>query len=160
MATTRLMESHTEMTEVVLPNDTNSFGRALGGVILHWMDICGAISAMRFADRQCVTAAMDHVDFITPIEEGEIVSLEAYVYETGTTSLEVVVDVRAERPGEDRGRRETTTSFFTFVAIDEAGTPTAVPAVECQTDEEDEMQQRAIDRRRSRREQLVAEHLG
>lgn len=152
---TPLHQSHTEMTEVLLPNHANAFGRALGGVILRWMDICGAIAAMRFADGLCVTASMDHVDFLAPIEEGEIVSLEGYVYETGRTSLEVVVDVRAERPGAGHEDRETTTSFFTFVAIEEDGTPRPVPAVVCETDEEQTMRDRAIDRREARRQALV-----
>jgi len=66
----RLMDSYTEMTEMLLPNDTNNLGRALGGAVLHWMDICAAIASMRFAGNQCVTASMDHVDFISPIEMG------------------------------------------------------------------------------------------
>lgn len=153
----RLRDSHTEMTEVLLPNHTNEFGRALGGVILRWMDICGAIAAMRFADGLCVTAAMDHVDFITPIDQGEIVSLEGYVYETGRTSLEVVVDVRAERPGEADDRRETTTSFFTFVALDEGGTPRPVPDVACESDAERSLRDGAVQRRAQRRRALVGD---
>jgi len=66
----RLLDSYTEMTEMLLPNDTNNLGRALGGAVLHWMDICAAIASMRFAGNQCVTASMDHVDFISPIEMG------------------------------------------------------------------------------------------
>ncbi len=154
---TRLRDSYTEMTEVLLPNDTNNFGRALGGAVLHWMDICGAIAAMRFANRQCVTAAMDHVEFITPIEQGEIVVLEGYVYETGRTSLEVVVDVHAEAPEVGDDRRETTSSFFTFVAIDGEGRPTPVPDVSCESDEEHELRDDAIERRQSRREALLSE---
>jgi acyl-CoA hydrolase len=147
-----LMESYTEMTEILLPNDTNNLGRALGGVVLHWMDICGAIAAMRFSNRQCVTAAMDHVDFISPIDQGEVVAVEAYVFETGRTSLEVKVDVRAENPrtGEER---ETTTSFLTFVALDETGTPTGVPGLACPTDAQRELRTNA---REKRREQLKA----
>ena len=68
--TERLAVSHTEMTELLLPGDTNSLGRALGGTVLHWMDVCGAIAAMRFAGHQVVTASMEHVDFIAPIEIG------------------------------------------------------------------------------------------
>ncbi|WP_433624640.1 acyl-CoA thioesterase [Halomicrococcus sp. NG-SE-24] len=128
-----LMDSYTEMTELLLPNDTNNLGRALGGVVLHWMDICGAIAAMRFSNQQCVTASMDHVDFISPIDLGEVAVVEAFVFSTGRTSVDVKVNVRAEDPrtGEER---ETTTSFFTFVALDESGTPTPVPDLECPTE--------------------------
>ncbi len=150
----RLQASHTEMTEILLPNHANEFGRALGGVILQWMDICGAIASMRFADGPCVTAAMDHVDFISPIAEGEIVTLEGFVFGTGRTSLEVMVDVHAERPGVGDGRRETTTSFFTFVAIDEEGTPRVVPDLICEDDHERRKRDRAVTRRRERRTAL------
>jgi len=151
-ASVPLIESYTEMTELLLPNDTNSLGRALGGVVLHWMDICGAIAAMRFARRQCVTASMDHVDFISPIDEGEVATVEAYVYETGRTSLEVKADVRAEDPraGDER---ETTTSFFTFVALDQSGDPAPVPDVDCPTEAQAELRDVA---RKQRREQLEA----
>jgi acyl-CoA hydrolase len=121
------------------------------------MDICGAIAAMRFCNRQCVTASMDHVDFISPIDEGEVATIEAYVYETGTTSLEVKADVRAENPTADE-QRQTTTSFFTFVALDEVGSPTPVPDVACPTDTQRDLREIA---REQRREQLetVAQRL-
>lgn len=149
--TATLADSHTETTEVLLPNHVNEFDRALGGVILRWMDLCGAIAAMRFADGPCVTAAMDHVDFITPIHEGEIVTLEGYVFETGTTSLEVLVDARAERPGSAADPRATTTSFFTFVAIDEDGDPRPVPSLDAPSERELELRERAIERRTAHR---------
>jgi acyl-CoA hydrolase len=145
-----LTDSYTEMTEILLPNDTNNLGRALGGVVLHWMDICGAIAAMRFSNRQCVTAAMDHVDFISPIDQGEVATVEAYVFETGQTSVDVKVDVHAENPRTDE-HRETTTSFFTFVALDGAGTPTAVPELVTPTENQEELVKAA---RKQRREQL------
>lgn len=148
--TATLASSHTEMTEMVLPNQTNIIGRALGGTILQWMDICGAIAAMRFSTVQCVTAAMDHVEFKSPIDQGEIVKLEGYVYDTGRTSLEVVVDVQAEDPTKETEDRETTVSFFTFVGIDESGTPTPVPAVRCPTEREQRLRTAARQRRTDR----------
>jgi acyl-CoA hydrolase len=153
-ATATLEESHTEMTEFLLPNDTNNLGRALGGAVLHWMDLCGAVAAMRFASRQVVTAAMDHVDFISPIDLGEIVVLEAYVFATGTTSLDVKVDVSAENPRTDE-RRRTTSSFFTFVALDEAGQPTPVPRLTCPTDAERELRETARAARQAQLETLL-----
>lgn len=150
--TATVAESYTEMTELLLPNDTNNLGRALGGAVLHWMDICGAIAGMRFSNRQVVTASMDHVDFIAPIEMGEVVVIEGYVFNVGRTSLDVKVDVRAENPKTDE-QRQTTTSYFTFVALDDDGTPAAVPALDCPTDEEETMRANAI---AGRREQLGA----
>jgi len=132
---------------MLLPNDTNNLGRALGGTVLHWMDICGAIASMRFARRQCVTASMDHVDFISPIDLGEVAVVEGYVFNTGRTSVDVMVDVRAEDPrtGEER---DTTTSFFTFVALDDDGRPAALPDLTCPTEEEAALREAAADRRR------------
>jgi len=152
-----LAASRTEMTEMLLPNETNALGRALGGAVLHWMDICGAIASMRFAGRQCVTASMDNVDFVSPIDIGEVAVVEGYVFATGRTSVDVKVEVHAEDPkGGDR--RLTTSSFFTFVALDDSGQPTEVPDLECPTDGEQALREEAI---RERREQLqqVADRL-
>ncbi|GAB6861134.1 acyl-CoA thioesterase [Haloplanus litoreus] len=149
-----LAESHTEMTEIVLPNDTNTYGRVLGGAVLHWMDVCGAIAAMRFAGEDVVTASMEHVDFKTPIDLGEVVVVEAYVYGTGRTSIEVNVEVRAENPQQDT-ERDTTSSFFTFVAVDDDGEPTPVPDLECPTGTERRLRDRALDDRAAELERLV-----
>ena len=148
--TATLAKSYTEMTEMLLPNDTNNLGRALGGAVLHWMDICGAIAGMRFSNRQVVTASMDHVDFISPIEMGEVAVIEGYVFNVGTTSLDVKVHVSAENPRTDE-RRRTTTSYFTFVALDEDGDPASVPDLTAPTEEEETLRDDAIE---GRREQL------
>jgi acyl-CoA hydrolase len=153
--TATLADSHTEMTEYLLPNDTNDLGRALGGAVLHWMDICGAISAMRFASRQVVTASMDHVDFISPIDLGEVAVVEGYVFNVGRTSIDVKVDVRAENPRTDE-ERQTTTSFFTFVALDDDGRPTAVPRLDCRTEAEQDLRDAAVAERQAQLADVVA----
>jgi acyl-CoA hydrolase len=150
-----LMDSYTEMTELLLPNDTNNLGRALGGVVLHWMDICGAIAAMRFSGRQCVTAAMDNVDFISPIDRGEVATVEAFVFDTGRSSVDVKVDVHAEDPRSGE-QRETTASFFTFVALDEDGTPTPVPTLETPTENRAALREGAIDQREEQLRDVAA----
>ncbi len=152
--TATIAESYTEMTELLLPNDTNNLGRALGGAVLHWMDICGAIAGMRFSNRQVVTASMDHVDFIAPIEMGEVVVVEGYVFNVGRTSLDVKVDVRAENPRTDEERR-TTTSYFTFVALDEAGKPASVPELTCPTAKEAALREDAVEGRREQLSEVV-----
>ncbi|MFB6269142.1 MAG: acyl-CoA thioesterase [Halobacterium sp.] len=146
----RLMDSYTEMTEMLLPNDTNNLGRALGGAVLHWMDICAAIASMRFSGRQCVTASMDHVDFIAPIEMGEVAVIEAFVFDVGSSSIDVKVDVHAEDPREGT-ERKTTTSFFTFVALDDDGKPTKVPRLDCESDAERELRESALEARAEQR---------
>ncbi len=150
-----LASSYTEMTELLLPNDTNNLGRALGGAVLNWMDICGAIAAMRFAGNQVVTASMDHVDFISAIELGEVAVVRAYVFSTGRTSLDVKVDVHAENPRTGDPDRETTSSFLTFVALDETGTPTPVPDVAYETDDERWLREEAVEERRAQLQQVA-----
>jgi len=152
--TAPLSKSHTEMTELLMPDDTNFLGRALGGVVLHWMDVCGGISAMRFTNSQCVTASMDHVDFISPIELGEIVTVQAYVFNTGTTSIDVKVDVQSEDPQTDE-IRDATTSFLAYVAIDDDGRPTEVPDLVCESDPEAELREAAREERQTQLEQLI-----
>ena len=152
--TATLVDSYTEMTELLLPNDTNNLGRALGGAVLHWMDICGAIAAMRFSNRECVTASMDHVDFISPIDTGEVVVIEGYVFSVGQSSIEVKVDVHAENPVEG-DERKTTSSYFTFVALDDDGAPTTVPALDCPSEAEEQLRREALDGRKQQLAELV-----
>jgi acyl-CoA hydrolase len=149
-----LAATHTEMTEVVLPNDTNTYGRALGGTVLHWMDICGAVAAMRFAREKVVTAAIDHVDFLAPIDLGAVATVEAYVFEAGSTSVDVRVEVDAEDPltGDVT---ETTASFLTYVAMDDDGRPTPVPDLACPTDGERRRRADALAEREARVEALL-----
>ncbi|WP_458187702.1 acyl-CoA thioesterase [Haladaptatus sp. NG-WS-4] len=153
--TATLSDSHTVMSEILMPNDANNLGRALGGSILHWMDICAAIAARRFARQQVVTASMDHVDFLGSVDLGDIVIVEGYVFETGETSMDVLVNVRAERPSE-REIQDTATSFFTMVALDEDERPAEVPDVVCPTDEQTMLRNDALRRRHERREVLGA----
>jgi acyl-CoA hydrolase len=148
--TASLAESYTELSEILMPDDTNNLGRALGGAILHWMDIAAAIAGRRFAREQVVTAAMDHVDFRAPIALGDIVTVQAYVFATGDASMNVKVDVHAERP-ETGDYEATATSFFTMVAVDEAGESATVPDIECPTEAEAALREAALDRRRIRR---------
>jgi acyl-CoA hydrolase len=146
-----LRDSYTEMSEILMPNGTNTLGRALGGQVLHWMDICGAIASRRFSGGLTVTAAMEGVEFLAPIEQGDIVTLSGYVFEAGRTSMGVKVAVTAERPTADEVR-ETTTSFFTFVAVDGMHDARRVPDLTCPTDEQRDLRDRAIDQRRTHRE--------
>ncbi|WP_440990921.1 acyl-CoA thioesterase [Haloarchaeobius baliensis] len=149
-----LRESFTEMSEILMPNSTNNLGRALGGAVLHWMDICGAIAARRFSQRQVVTASMDHVDFIAPIELGDIVTVTGYVFDTGRTSMDVKVDVLAERPSQGE-TAETASSFFSFVALDGEERPTEIPSLRCPSAEQRELRDEALAARRRRRQELA-----
>ena len=110
--------SQVEMTELVIPNDTNRLGNLLGGRLMHWIDIAAAIAASRHTNRVCVTASVDELHFHHPVKQGEVVILQASVNRVFRTSLEVGVRVTKENPltGE---RKHTNTAYLTFVAIDE-----------------------------------------
>ena len=84
------------MTEIVLPNDTNMLGNLLGGRLMHFIDLTGAMAAYRHARTHVVTAAMDHIDFIRPVRLGDLVTLKSSVNRAFTTSMEVGVKVWAE----------------------------------------------------------------
>src|SRR6266851_9058550 len=112
--------SRTEMTELVLPQDSNLLGNILGGRVMHLIDIAGAIAAHRHCHRQVVTASVDHLDFLNPVRVGDLIVLEAKVTRAFHTSVEVGVEVYSENYNKGE-RKYTTTAFLTFVALDESG---------------------------------------
>lgn len=127
--------SHTIMSELVLPNDTNGLGNLMGGRLLHWMDVCAAISAQRHAGVVSVTASVDTVEFHSPILQSEIVTMQSQVNRAFRTSMEIEISVVAENP-RTGSRRKANRAFFTFVAVGADGKPTPVPPVLPETEEE------------------------
>ena len=134
------------ITEMVLPNDTNTLGNLMGGRLLHWMDIASAISAHRHCGRVVVTASVNNVSFNQPIKLGEIVTLEAKVSRAFTSSMEVFIDVWVENntTGEKRKSNE---AIYTFVAVDQLGNPINVPGLIAETEEEKKRFDAALRRR-------------
>jgi acyl-CoA hydrolase len=128
-------DSMTEMTELVLPNDTNLLGNLLGGRLMHWIDIAGALAASRHSNCVVATAALDSLDFRHPVRVGEVVRLKARITWVGNTSMEVRVDVYCEnmRSG---ATIKSNKAYITFVALDDSGKPVQVPALCLETDEE------------------------
>jgi acyl-CoA hydrolase len=137
------------MLQLVLPNAANTLGNALGGQVMHHMDICAAIAAQRHAGRACVTASVDRIDFREPVPVGELLVLKASVNYAGTTSMEVGVICLAENP-QTRSRRHTASAYFTFVALDDDMRPTPVPKIEPVTPNERRRHEQALERRRAR----------
>jgi acyl-CoA hydrolase len=127
--------SRVEMTELVLPGDTNALGTIFGGKVMQWIDIAASVAGMRHSGGNVVTASIDALTFLTPIHLGEIVRLQARVNFVGKTSMEVGVRVDAENP-RTAARRYTTKAYLTFVAIDSDGKPRPIPPLVLD-DEED-----------------------
>src|SRR5438067_2264707 len=91
LAPRTVAESQSEMAEVVLPNDTNPLGNLLGGRLMHFIDVAGAMAAHRHARSYVVTAAMDHIDFLAPVNVGDLLILRSSVNRAFHTSMEVGV---------------------------------------------------------------------
>jgi acyl-CoA hydrolase len=142
-------ESLTIMNELVLPNDTNTLNNLMGGRLLHWMDIVSAITAQKHSNRIVVTAAVDSVSFKASIRLGDVVTLQAKISRTFTTSMEVYIEVWAENiPKGDKFKCND--AYFTFVAVDGNGKPLPVPELVPETDEERKRYEGALRRRQLR----------
>jgi acyl-CoA hydrolase len=141
--------SHTIMNEIVLPNDTNTLNNLMGGKLLHWMDICAAISAQKYSGKTVVTVSVDSVSFKKAIRLGDVVTLEAKVTRSFNSSMEVHIIVHAADipSGEVYKSNE---AYYTFVAIDRGGSPLKVPQLKPETEEEQKKFDGALRRRQLR----------
>ena len=142
-------DSLVTMTEMVLPNDTNTLNNLMGGRLMHWMDIVSAISAQRHSNSVVVTASVDNISFSKPIPLGNVVTLEAFVTRAFKSSMEVFITVKAEDIPDDK-KVGTHTAFFTFVAVDQNGQPKIVPDLIPKTEKEHKYYAGALRRRQLR----------
>jgi acyl-CoA hydrolase len=143
-------ESQSEMAEVVLPNDANPLGNLLGGRLMHFIDIAGAMACHRHARSYVVTASMDHLDFLSPVHVGDLLILKSSVNRAFNTSMEVGVKVYVENyiTGDSR---HVSSAYLTFVAVDPQGRHLPVPPIIPQTDEEKQRYEDAGRRREARK---------
>ena len=153
----KVRESQVQMTELVLPNDTNQLGNLLGGRLMHWMDICAALAAGKHSARVCVTASVDEINFLGPVKLGQVVHLYASVNRSFHTSMEVGVRVIVEDIHTGYSRH-VNTGYLTFVALDETGRGVGVPELIPVTSEEKRRYEAALTRRNDRleRRKLIA----
>jgi acyl-CoA hydrolase len=145
-------ESQSEMNEIVLPNDTNPLGFLLGGRLMHWIDLAGAMAAHRHSRSYAVTASIDHLDFLVPVHVGDLVILRSSVNRAFHTSMEVGVKVWVENYLLDRSSH-VSSAYLTFVAVDKAGNRIPVPPVIPETDDEKLRYEGAARRREIRRDE-------
>lgn len=121
-------ESQVSITELMLPSHSNFGGKVHGGHILNLMDQIAFACASKHSQRYCVTASVNRVDFLSPVEVGELITLKASINYTGKTSM--VVGVRVESENITTGKRKhCNSSYFTMVAKDENGTSVAIPGL-------------------------------
>src|SRR6266705_1178067 len=122
-------DSQSEMAEIVLPNDANPLAALLGGRLMHWIDLAGAMAAHRHSRSYAVTASVDHIDFLVPVRVGSLVVLRSSVNRVFHTPMEVGVKVFLETYIHDK-REHVASAYLTFVAVDgKGGRIVAVPVI-------------------------------
>lgn len=142
--------SRSTLSHIMMVTDTNLFGTVHGGVIAKLVDECGGMAAARHSGGTAVTATMDEMAFLAPVRVGDLVHARAQVTWVGRSSLEVEVEVTAERWDEAAApRTHVASAHLVFVAIDAEGKPRAVPPLALTTDE---------DRRRYEEAKIRREH--
>jgi acyl-CoA hydrolase len=146
-------DSQSEMAEIVLPNDANPLGSLLGGRLMHWIDLAGALAAHRHSRSYVVTASIDHLDFLVPVKVGDLVILRSSVNRTYRTSMEVGVKVWVESYVHD-DCKHVSSAYLTFVAVDKAGNRVRVPIVVPETEDQKRRYEDAGARREIRRAHL------
>ncbi len=130
----RVLDTHLHMAQLMTPNDANILGKVFGGSILSLIDLTASACASKFSGKVCVTASFDRVDFVAPVEIGQMVDLFASINYVGRTSMEVAVIVHASdlRQGT---RQHVNSARVTMVALED-GRPVPVPRLICETREE------------------------
>lgn len=137
------------MTELVLPNDTNTFGNLMGGRLMYWMDIAAALAAMKHCNAPVVTASVDNISFESPIKIGNVVHIEAKVTRAFTSSMEVHMKVWGEDPIQQY-KYKSNEAYYTFVSLDPNNKPRKVNQLIPETEEEIILFEGALRRRQLR----------
>ncbi len=145
----KAIESLVIMTELVLPNDTNTFGNLMGGRLMYWMDIAAALAAMKHCSAPVVTASVDNISFENPIKLGNVVHIEAKVTRAFTSSMEIHLAVWGE-DALQQYKYKSNEAYFTFVALDPTGKPRPVNQVIPETTGEKKLYDSALRRRQLR----------
>ena len=147
-------ESQSEMTELILPNDTNTLGNLLGGRLMHFIDLVGAMAAYRHSRTHVVTASMDHIDFIAPVHVGDLLILKSSLNRAFNTSMEVGVKVWVENTIAGT-HRHVASAYLTFVAVDSQGRRVPVAGLEPLTEDDKRRFEDAGRRRELRQKELT-----
>jgi len=146
-------DSQSEMAQIVLPNDANPLQALLGGRLMHWIDLAGAMAAHRHSRNYVVTASIDHMDFLVPVRVGDLVILKSSVNRVFHTSMEVGVKVFVENYIADTAQH-VSSAYLTFVAVDREGKRLAVAPIIPETDDQKRRYDDAGRRREIRRSEL------
>jgi acyl-CoA hydrolase len=151
----KVSESAMETVRLMMPTDANIAGNVFGGAIMRYMDEIAGIVAFRHAEKNVVTASIDRMNFYAPVYVGDLLILKASVNYVGNTSMEVGVRIEAQRH-RTGDLIHTGSCYLTYVALDDAGRPTAVPKVIPETRVEKARHRQAQARRKLREAELAA----
>jgi len=146
METKTPKESLTIVTDIVLPGETNPLDNLFGGELLARMDRASSIAARRHCNHIVVTAAVNQVVFTKAVPVGSVLTLEAKVSRSFSSSMEIFVDVWIE-DRETGERSKVNEGIYTFVAVNEMGVPVKVPEIVPETDLEKERYDGALRRK-------------
>ena len=127
--------SKTTLTELMIPSYANLGGKVHGGILLSLMNKVAYVCAAKHAGNYCVTASIDNVDFLAPVEVGDLLSLKASVNFVGNSSMIIGIRIISENV-KTQTFRHTNTSYFTMVSMDENHKPVQVPGLILETKEE------------------------
>ncbi|MFN3939074.1 MAG: acyl-CoA thioesterase [Chitinophagales bacterium] len=150
MQAKRTSDSFTTVTQLVMPNDTNTMNNLMGGNLLKWMDVASGICASKHASKPAVTVSVDNVSFSRPIKIGDVVTINAQVTRAFNTSMEIYIEVFKENFTTGSDRIRCNEAYFTFVALADDGHSAAVPELIPETEEEKYRYDRALRRRELR----------
>ena len=139
-------DSLTTLTDMVLPGETNPLNNLFGGELLARMDRAASITARRHSRRVCVTASVNHVAFNKAIPLGSVVTVESKVSRAFKTSMEIFIDVWTE-DRESGVKTKANEAIYTFVAVDDTGTPVEVPPIQPETELEHQRYEAALRRK-------------
>ena len=126
-------ESQAERSEIIFPADANALGNLFGGRLMQFIDLVGAVAAVRHCRAITVTASMDHLDFVAPVHIGDLLILKASVNRAFRTSMEVGVRAMVENARAGTVRH-VSSAYVTYVAVDPEGNPIPVPCVVPETE--------------------------
>ena len=148
-------ESEVIISQLMLPSHSNFGGKIHGGYILNLMDQVAFACASKHSGHYCVTASVEKVNFLLPIEVGEMVTMKASVNHVGTSSM--VVGIRVEAENITTGvKKHCNSSFFTMVAKDKTGKTVKAPGLILKTKNEARRFLRSVERRKSQSERKSA----
>ena len=146
-------ESQAERSEIIFPADSNALGNLFGGRLMQFIDLVGAVSAVRHSRAIVVTASMDHLDFVAPVHVGDLLILKASVNRAFRTSMEVGVRAMVEDARGGGLLRHVSSAYVTYVAVDREGKPVTVPCAIPETEHQKRRHADALRRREMRSEE-------